>query len=82
MDGWILSLGTWTLVMWCQPGKPFLNACQILFEPWSEIKVPGVEGSAQRGFVTCHGLAQYPDLFIGASMGPAGRGGRAVRTCL
>lgn len=62
--------------------KPFLNRRQILFDPRSEFKESGVEGSAQRGLVTCHGLAQYPDLFVGASMGPAGCGGRAVRTCL
>lgn len=55
---------------------------QILFEPRSEFKESGIEGSAQRGLVTCHRLAQYPDLFVGASVGPAGWGGRAVRTCL
>lgn len=69
----------------CQAEKPvffYLNGRQILFVPWSEFKESGVEGSAQRGLVTCHGLAQYPDLLVGASMGPAGCGGRAVRTCL
>lgn len=80
MDGWTLLLGT--LARRCQAEKPFLNGRQILFDPWSKFKESGIEGSAQRGLVTCHGLAQYPDLFVGASMGPAGRGGRAVRTCL
>lgn len=59
----------------------FLKSHQILFEHRPEfIGDSGIMGSAQRGLITCHGLAQYPDLFVGASMGPAG--GRAVRTCL
>ena len=60
----------------------FANGRQILFGPWSDFKESEVEGSAQRGLVTCHGFAQNPDLFVGASMGPAGWGGRTVRTCL
>lgn len=62
--------------------KSFSEWRQILFDPWSDLQVSGIEGSAQRGLVTCHRLAQYPDLFVGASMGPAGRGRRTLRTCL
>ncbi|MEQ2259092.1 hypothetical protein XENORESO_006667 [Xenotaenia resolanae] len=50
--------------------------------PDSDFKESEVEGSAQRGLITCHWLAQNPDLFVGASMGPSGWGGRTVRTCL
>lgn len=63
-------------------GTDFACRRQILFGPWSDSKESAVEGSAQRSLVTCHGLAQNPDFFIGASMGPAGWSGRTVRTCL
>ena len=42
----------------------------------------GWEGPAQCGSVTCHRLAQYPDLLAGAAMGPPGLGGGAMRASL